>query len=231
MLVVKKNKRYYSLQLNKQPPLTPRSLILIYEFRTYDILPGNINQVIQKFSEKIDGRNSITKIGAFWYTEIGPLNQIIHVWPYKNMEHRNSSRKEAMEKGLWPPDASRYMVTMNTEFWLPVSFSPEWTDRNIGPFFEMRIYTYPPLQTDIVIEAWKENLDKRNALSPLVGAFVSEVGNVNKFMHIWAYKSLQHRTEAREQFPSIEWPPKNDAKPPIKMENKIVVASDFSPIK
>ena len=95
----------------------------------------------------------------------------------------------------------------------------------------MRIYTYPPLQTDIVIESWKENLDKRNALSPLVGAFVSEVGNVNKFMHIWAYKSLQHRTEAREQFPSIDWPPKNDAKPPIKMENKIVVASEFSPIK
>ena len=60
-------------------------MIMIYEFRTYDLLSGTLNTVIDKFGEKIEGRNSITKIGAFWYTEIGPLNQIIHVWPYKNM--------------------------------------------------------------------------------------------------------------------------------------------------
>ena len=45
--------------------------------------------------------------------------------------------------------------------------------------------------------------------------------NVNKFMHIWAYKDLKYRTEARERFSEIGWPPKSEAKPPIKMENKI----------
>ena len=120
---------------------------------------------------------------------------------------------------------------MNTEFWKPVSFSPKWEDRNIGPFFEMRTYTYPFNEIHKMLPAWEEKIEARNNLAPLVGAFVSEVGDVNKFMHIWAYKSLQHRTEAREKFSSIGWPPKSDVKAPIFQENKIVMPSDFSPIR
>ena len=204
---------------------------MIYEFRTYQISTGSLNNVLDKFREKINERNKISKIGAFWYTEIGPLNEIIHVWPYNDMEHRNRSREQAIKEKVWPPDSAKYMVSMNTEFWKPVSFSPKWKERDIGPFFEMRIYTFPFNEIDKMLSAWEEKIDDRNKLAPLVGAFVSEVGDVNKFMHIWAYKSLQHRTEAREKFSSIGWPPKSEGKPPIKMENKIVLPSDFSPIQ
>ena len=204
---------------------------MIYEFRTYQISTGSLNNVLDKFREKINERNKISKIGAFWYTEIGPLNEIIHVWPYNDMEHRNRSREQAIKEKVCPPDSAKYMVSMNTEFWKPVSFSPKWKERNIGPFFEMRIYTFPFNEIDKMLSAWEEKIDDRNKLAPLVGAFVSEVGDVNKFMHIWAYKSLQHRTEAREKFSSIGWPPKSEGKPPIKMENKIVLPSDFSPIQ
>ncbi len=204
---------------------------MIYEFRTYQISTGSLNNVLDKFREKINERNKISKIGAFWYTEIGPLNEIIHVWPYDDMEHRNRSREQAIKEKVWPPDSGKYMVSMNTEFWKPVSFSPQWKERHIGPFFEMRIYTFPYNEIDKMLTSWEKKIDARNKLAPLVGAFISEVGDVNKFMHIWAYKSLQHRTEAREKFASIGWPPKSESKPPVKMENKIVLPSDFSPIQ
>jgi hypothetical protein len=204
---------------------------MIYEFRKYQIKPGSLPNILSKFKEKIEGRNTISQLGAFWYTEIGELNQIIHVWPYDNMQHRNNSRSEAIKKNLWPPDTADYIVTMNTEFWTPVSFSPKFENRNIGPFFEIRTYTFPYNEVEKMLDAWKEKIESRNKLAPLVGAFISEVGDINKFMHIWAYKSLQHRSDAREKFSSIGWPPKSKAKPPIKMENKIVLPSDFSPIK
>ena len=204
---------------------------MIYEFRTYQIKAGSLQTVISKFQEKIEGRNTISKIGAFWYSEIGVLNQIVHVWPYENMEHRNQCREIAVKKNLWPPDTAEYMLRMNTEFWKPVSFSPKWEQRNIGPFFEMRIYTFPFNEINKMLPAWEEKIEARKSLAPLVGAFVSEVGEVNKFMHIWGYKSLQHRTEAREKFSSIGWPPKSEAKPPLFMENKIVMPSEFSPIQ
>ena len=204
---------------------------MIYEFRTYQIKAGSLQTVISKFQEKIEGRNTISKIGAFWYSEIGVLNQIVHVWPYENMEHRNQCREKAVKKNLWPPDTAEYMLRMNSEFWKPVSFSPKWEQRNIGPFFEMRIYTFPFNEINKMLPAWEEKIEARKSLAPLVGAFVSEVGEVNKFMHIWGYKSLQHRTEAREKFSSIGWPPKSEAKPPLFMENKIVMPSEFSPIQ
>ena len=204
---------------------------MIYEFRTYQIKAGSLQTVISKFQEKIEGRNTISKIGAFWYSEIGVLNQIVHVWPYENMEHRNQCREKAVKKNLWPPDTAEYMLRMNTEFWKPVSFSPKCEQRNIGPFFEMRIYTFPFNEINKMLPAWEEKIEARKSLAPLVGAFVSEVGEVNKFMHIWGYKSLQHRTEAREKFSSIGWPPKAEGKPPLFMENKIVMPSEFSPIQ
>ena len=68
---------------------------MIYEFK---FSVGSLPIVIEKFQEKIDGRNNISKIGAFWYTEIGPLNQIIHVWPYDSIEHRNNSSKRLLKK-------------------------------------------------------------------------------------------------------------------------------------
>ena len=204
---------------------------MIYEFRTYQVKPGSIPIVIERFKEKIDNRNTVSNIGAFWFTEIGPLNEIIHIWPYKDMEHRNKSRQDAIEKNFWPPATSDYIVKMKAEFWKPVSFSPKFKTRDIGPFFEMRTYTFPPNEIEKMLPAWEQNIEARNNLAPLVGAFVCEIGEINKFMHVWAYKSLQHRTEAREQFSSIGWPPKSNAKPPIYMENKIVIPADFSPIK
>jgi hypothetical protein len=38
---------------------------MIYEFRTYQISTGSLNKVLDKFREKINGRNKISKIGLF----------------------------------------------------------------------------------------------------------------------------------------------------------------------
>ena len=158
---------------------------MIYEFRTYQISTGSLNNVLDKFREKIDERNKISKIGAFWYTEIGPLNEIIHVWPYDDMEHRNRSREQAIKEKVWPPDSGKYMVSMNTEFWKPVSFSPQWKERHIGPFFEMRIYTFPYNEIDKMLTSWEKKIDARNKLAPLVGRIYFRSGRCEQIYAIY----------------------------------------------
>ena len=50
-------------------------------------------------------------------------------------------------------------------------------------------------------------------------------------MHIWAYKSLDERTDVRKKATAEGiWPPPGDS-PVIKQENKILLAAPFSPIK
>ena len=53
---------------------------MIYEVRTYDLKAGAVPQAEEAFAEALPHREKYSPIAALWHTEIGPLNQIIHVW-------------------------------------------------------------------------------------------------------------------------------------------------------
>ena len=58
---------------------------MIYEFRTYTLKPGSLAEVEKRFGEAYEHRKKFSPLTAFWHTEIGPLNEIIHVWGYKDV--------------------------------------------------------------------------------------------------------------------------------------------------
>ena len=55
---------------------------MIFEMRTYLMKPGTIPQVEEAFATALPGRLKLSPLAGFWRTEVGMLNQIIHVWPY-----------------------------------------------------------------------------------------------------------------------------------------------------
>ena len=71
---------------------------MIYEVRTYDLKVRALQEVIKRFGDCIEKRQKLSTMSAFWYTEIGPLNQIIHVWQYEDAAERTSVRAEAAKK-------------------------------------------------------------------------------------------------------------------------------------
>ena len=99
-------------------------------------------------------------------------------------------------------------------------------------FVEQRTY-------DLAIgtqEQWLENYEKyglepqTEILGRLVGYFHTDFAELNQVVHMWAYESFEHRTEARQQFSSIGWPPDSGVMP-ITMENMLMLAADFSPVQ
>jgi hypothetical protein len=72
---------------------------MIYEFRTYTLHPRTLPEVLKRFGEALPKRERFSKLAAFWYTEIGPLNQVIHVWPYENGAERSRIRAESVKDG------------------------------------------------------------------------------------------------------------------------------------
>ena len=120
---------------------------------------------------------------------------------------------------------------MKSEIFEPLPYSPPMAPSNDGPYFEIRSYTLPAGGIPDMAERWKEHLPGRTKLSPLTGVFTSDVGGLNQWLHIWAYKSLDQRAEVRKK--AVEsgiWPPPG-GKPALKQKNKIVLAAPFSPIK
>jgi hypothetical protein len=206
---------------------------MIIEVRTYQLKPGSVAEVEKRFGEGLPAREKLSKLGAFWHTEVGPLNEITHVWPYESFEQRTAIRAEAVKTGVWPPKTSEFIVNMQSEVFLPAPFSPKLEPREVGPLFEIRSYTMAPGGIPGMIERWTPKIDERVKLSPLVGAWYSEFGALNKWVHIWAYKDAAQRQQIRaDAIARGIWPPGGGAPGQmLKQENKLVMPAAFSPLR
>lgn len=206
---------------------------MIIEVRTYQLKPGSLAEMEKRFGEALPGREKLSKLAAFWHTEVGALNEITHVWTYDSFDQRMAIRAEAVKTGVWPPKTSEFIVSMQSEVFLAAPFSPPLAPREVGPLFEIRSYTYAPGALHGVMERWAAAIDERVKLSPLIGAWYSELGGLNKWVHIWAYKDLAERQRIRaEAVARGIWPP-TSAGPGLllKQENKLVMPASFSPLR
>jgi hypothetical protein len=50
---------------------------MIYEVRTYTLRPGSVAEFEERFAKRLPLREKHSKLGAFWHTEVGPLNQAL----------------------------------------------------------------------------------------------------------------------------------------------------------
>lgn len=204
---------------------------MIYEFRTYTLRPGTLPEFLKRFGAALPRREHFSKLAAFWSTDIGPLNQVIHVWPYENSLERARIRAEAVKDGSWPPNTGEFILTMNAEIFEPMSFSPMLDRSSSGPVFEMCTTTVKPFTMPRMIERWNKILSARLKLSPLIGAFVTDVGELNRLTHIWSYKSLDERAAVKDAaVASHLWPIGSDDIV-IDEETKILLPASFSPIQ
>lgn len=212
---------------------------MIYEMRTYDLKPHSLPEVEKRFGEAYEKRKKYSELAAFWHTEIGPLNQIIHVWPYKDLEERARIRAAAVKDGAWPPKTSEFMMSQRSDIMIPFSFSPELKPGKMGPYFEMRTYTYASGELPKFVQLWEKALPARLKVGPLCAVWYSELGGLNKFVHIWPYPTLDARNETRKKAQDTGmWPPSVVAKKEglpvyqlVAQENKILMPAAFSPLQ
>src|SRR3989442_1640471 len=97
---------------------------MIIEMRTYRLKPGSIPEVENRFGEALRDRVKVSPLGAFFHTEVGPLNRIIHCWPYENLGERTRLRAEARAGGAWPPYPRHQLGRQENMFVVPAEFSP-----------------------------------------------------------------------------------------------------------
>ncbi len=205
---------------------------MIYEIRTYRIAPGSLAEVEKRFGEAYESRKKYSALTAFWHTEIGPLNEIIHVWGYRDLAERARIRGEAMKDAHWPPRIGEFIREMRSEIVAPFSFVPEVQPGKLGPVFELRYYTLRPGALPEMAKGWEAKVPERTRLSPLVLAGPIEFGRANGFVHIWAYASMDQRMQIREEARKKGvWPPGGSPDRLLTQKNKIMLPASFSPLQ
>ncbi len=204
---------------------------MIYEMRTYMLKPGTVPEFEKRIGEALPDRQQYSKMAALWHTDIGPLNQVIHVWPYEDMGDRARVRAEASKGGKWPPKLNDIILSMESEIMLPAPFMRPMEPQTLGPLYELRIYTYKVGSIPEVIKIWADAVPHREKYSPLAACWYSDLGALNKWYHLWPYKDMAERdrvrTEARKD---PHWPPLT-FEYMVSQENKLLMPAECSPMQ
>ncbi len=174
---------------------------MIYEFRTYTTPIGKAPELARLSAEigrDIRG-DDYGKLEGYWLTEIGPLNQVMHLWSYADLNTRQELRAGLAANADWRdkhlPLAGP--LVQRQDIRLMQALKPLAPPSGEGNVYEYRVYRCRVGKARPWAEKLVAALPARERHSKNVSVFLTEAGQPNEASHLWVYDSLNQRAEAR----------------------------------
>ena len=181
---------------------------MIYEVHTASAGAGQLADVIAGTLRALPARVALSPLAAFWKADVGALNRIVMVWPYRDLAHRDEVAAALRGVPDWPPATAELLRGEILEIVTPAPFMRPLTGAPMGDVLEMRTYTFRPGSIPDVLAIWADMVPARERLSPLVACWTTEIGALHRFTHVWSYRSLDERTSIRTEAVRLGiWPP------------------------
>ena len=175
---------------------------MIHELRIYAIQPGKLAEYLKNSFEigrKARGDN-FGKQEGYWTTEFGPLNRVVHLWSFADLNERTRLRAELAKYEPWTkgylPAVMPFVLAQENQFLTPVR--PLKAPAEQGNIYELRRYACKPGKAGEFAELIKRYYPARERYSINCGAWTTESGGLNGIAHLWAYKDLNSRFAARQ---------------------------------
>jgi hypothetical protein len=171
---------------------------------------------------------------GMWHTDIGPLNQIVHVWAYDSLQHRGDARAAVGRdtSGKWPPKTNELVVSQESDILVPITGMHHHTGvQELGGIYELRMYTYPAGSLSGVSETFAAAYPARHEAYPVGGIWTSELGTLNRLYQLFPYRDWNHRDQVRAELRQKRvWPPHTEAHAVSQLVRHMIPAP-FSPLR
>lgn len=101
---------------------------MLIDHRTYTLLPGAVAEYFRLYEAEglaIQRKHLVNMIGYF-STESGPLNQVIHMWAYRDAGDRETKRAALQADPGWQAYVKKIrplIVRQKTKLLVPAPFS------------------------------------------------------------------------------------------------------------
>ena len=174
---------------------------MLYELRTYTCKQGTVADVAKAASTiSLDIRkDDYGKLEGYWITEIGPLNQVVHMWSYKDLNQRAEMRAALSKNPRW---GAEYLSVIYPNI---VKQETRLMHAVVGPkapattpnVYELRVYRAGAGKAKGWVDLFTKSLEVREKYSKIVGLWTGDVGQPNEILHMWAYPDLNARAAAR----------------------------------
>jgi len=102
---------------------------MLVEQRTYILHPGKVSEYLSLYEReglKVQTRH-LPRLVGYFHTEIGELNQIVHMWAYRDLGERTTCREALAADPDWKAVLSKLVLLidhMETKILVPAPFSP-----------------------------------------------------------------------------------------------------------
>ncbi|XP_020299543.1 protein NipSnap [Pseudomyrmex gracilis] len=117
----------YLLAFSYWPPLEKRKGSNKYEIRSYSLKPGTMIEWGNNWAKAINYRRNNDEPFAGYFSQIGRLYNVHHIWCYKDLQSRKETRESAWRSPGWD-ECVAYTVPlireMHSRILNPTSFSP-----------------------------------------------------------------------------------------------------------
>ena len=103
---------------------------MIYDFRMYTFKPGKIPEymaAVKEFAIPIRAKYGI-KLAGWYYSDIGELNQVVHIWGYRDHAHMEEAKAQVANdpdwRGKYIPAVGGLIEAQKTYLMLSPDFAP-----------------------------------------------------------------------------------------------------------
>lgn len=208
---------------------------MYYELATMTLPFGTAGQAATHVHAYATAPEARGELLACWFTDIGPLNQMIVLRGFADLATLRAER-DRTQRSANPFGCGAILERLEQHSyqgfaWMkPVRPSAE--SGITGPVYEIRTYGIKPGGVQATIDLWEQYVPLREKLSPCVVAMVALDGPL-RFTNIWAYPTLDARSKARaDAVAQGLWPPKGGpAHLTTDMVSTIALPTAISPLK
>jgi hypothetical protein len=212
---------------------------MIHEMRMYTVRPGKLQTVIEAsgtVGQRIRATGNFGKLEGHFGSEIGRLNQYIHLWGYDSVDDMRRKRGALGALDDWRnefgPLVGPHLLDQTVRLLDPVidMKGPE----SEGNIYELRTYTVKIGRAKAWCELLAKYLPVREKYSMNCGLWTTISPDPNQVVHLWAYESFEQRMDARARsHGDPEWQEfLAEAGPQIEtMDSMLLIPSAYSPRK
>ena len=211
---------------------------LIYELRTYTTRAGAVPAIL-KANEEVGRQvrgDDYGKLEGYWYTDIGPLNQVMHLWSYTDMAERDQLRQKLGVLEGWVKEYIPLIrpLIVKQELRFMQAHRELTPPTESGNFYEFRNYRVLPGKAGEFMKKFVGVMPTREKYSKNICAWITQSPDPNEVCHLWAYQDSTERKRARDGvMEETAWQEYGAAVRPllVDMQSTLMWPSSFSPLQ
>jgi len=212
---------------------------MINELRMYTTRPGKMKDVVNAsatVAQKIRGGDTYGKLIGHWWSEIGKMNQYVHMWEYKDPEEMRRLRSELAAKEDWKnkfvPLVGPNILTQEIRLLRPLTEIKK--PVNSSNIYELKIIKLNIGQSAKWAKKFLEIVDLIENSSINIGIWNTELQDPNEIISLWSHPNLENMSKYWYELESNKnWNDFNNyQEKSVKSEENIILKSSVcSPLQ